>query len=120
MSMKISVIFSNGQPGVVNSTDLDRLLQENALLAFHRSDEWVRVGFEKIRDPHRAKGTSWRDRKALSRQRRIHYEAKSPLVPQGIIESITKKGINTLLLVFYLAAFTLATVQQAQAALGQS
>jgi len=118
--MKISVIVSNGQPGVVNSTDLDRLIQENALLAFHRSDEWVRVGFGEICDPQKARGTSWRDRKALSRQRRIHYEAKSPLIPQEITESIMKKGIHTLLLVFYLAAFMLATAQQAQAALGQS
>jgi hypothetical protein len=31
-----------------------------------------------------------------------------------------KKGIYTLLIIFYLAAFTLATTQRAQAALGQS
>jgi hypothetical protein len=69
--MNMSVIVSSGFPKIVNSEDLDELLQKNIILAFHRSDGWVRVGFDEIREPSGRKGTSWKDRKTLLRQRKL-------------------------------------------------
>lgn len=61
--MIIPVIKLDKLPSLVNSEELDELLRKNALLAFHRSDGWVRVGFDEIRDPYGRKGSSWKDRK---------------------------------------------------------
>lgn len=67
--MKIPIIISNSSLKVVNSEELDELLRKNAVLAFHRSDGWVKVGFDDIRDPNSARKSSWKDRKALRRKR---------------------------------------------------
>lgn len=69
--MKIPVIASGASLSVVNSEDLDELLRNNALLAFHRSDGWVRVGFDDIRDPNGRRGSSWKDRKKQCEQRSL-------------------------------------------------
>jgi len=61
--MIISVIVANGTPSVVHSEELNELLQKNALLAFHRSNGWVRIGFDDIRDSNGRRGSSWKDRK---------------------------------------------------------
>lgn len=71
ITMKIPVISSSASLNVVNSEELDDLLRKNALLAFHRSDGWVRVGFDDIRDPDGRRESSWKDRKALRRQRSL-------------------------------------------------
>ena len=65
--MKILVLFSNGYPGVVSDTDLNKLLDKNELLAFHRADEWVRVGIDEMRDPGGKRELSWKSRKMLNR-----------------------------------------------------
>lgn len=70
-TMKISVIASSGFPGIVNTEELDELLQKHDILAFHRSDGWVRVGLDEIRDPNGRTGSSWKDRKTLLRQRKL-------------------------------------------------
>lgn len=67
--MKIPVLDSKASPRVVNAEELDELLQKNALLAFRRSDGWVRIGFDDMRDPNSRRGSSWKDRKTLCRQR---------------------------------------------------
>jgi len=67
--MKISVIYQDGSKGAVSSDDLDELLQERSVAAFQRSEGWAAVGVASMRDPVRAQGSSWRDRKALSRQK---------------------------------------------------
>ncbi|MDR3578376.1 MAG: hypothetical protein P4L44_00255 [Oryzomonas sp.] len=66
--MKIMVIYQDGSMGAVSSDELDKLLQEKAVLAFRRSDEWAMVGAASVRDPVRTQGSSWRDRKVLTRQ----------------------------------------------------
>lgn len=70
-AMIIPVIVSNGSPSVVNTKELDELLQKNALLAFRRSDGWVRVGFDDMRDPNDRRESSWKDRKTVCRQRSL-------------------------------------------------
>ena len=67
--MNISVIYQDGSTGAVNNDELDELILEKAVLAFRRSDGWAMVGVASVRDPVRAQGSSWRDRKALIRQR---------------------------------------------------
>lgn len=67
--MKIPAIFSNASPNTVSTEELDELLEKNALLAFRRSDGWVMVGVDEMRDPCGRSGSSWKDRKTLSRQR---------------------------------------------------
>jgi hypothetical protein len=67
--MKIMVIYQDGSTGAVNSDELDELLKVKTVLAFRRSDEWAMVGVASVRDPFRTPGSSWRDRKALTRQR---------------------------------------------------
>ena len=69
--MKISVIYRDGSTGAVDDDELDELLQEKVVTAFRRSDEWVMVGVASVRDPFRTQGSSWRDRKALTRQRAL-------------------------------------------------
>jgi hypothetical protein len=69
--MKISVIYLNGSAGAVSSDELDELLQENLLLAFRRSDGWAKAGVAEVRNPVRASGSSWKDRKSLARQRAL-------------------------------------------------
>ncbi|MBW4056672.1 MAG: hypothetical protein HIU83_14970 [Proteobacteria bacterium] len=61
--MIIPVIKVDKSPRLVNAEELDELLRKNALLAFHRSDGWVRVGFDEIRDTYGRKESSWKDRK---------------------------------------------------------
>jgi hypothetical protein len=69
--MKIMVIYQDGSTGAVSNDELDKLLQEKAVLAFRRSDEWAMVGAASVRDPVRTHGSSWKDRKALTRQRAL-------------------------------------------------
>ena len=69
--MIIPVIVSNGSLSVVNTKELDELLQKNALLAFHRSDGWVRVGFDEMREPNGKRESSWRNRRTLCKQRSL-------------------------------------------------
>lgn len=66
--MIVPAIFSNASPNSVSTEELDELLQKNALLAFRRSDGWVMVGVDEMRDPLGRRGSSWKDRKTLSRQ----------------------------------------------------
>lgn len=67
--MIVPVILSNSSTDIVSFKDLDELLQRNALLAFRRSDGWVIVGVDEMRDPCGRIGSSWKDRKSLSQLR---------------------------------------------------
>ncbi len=50
--MYINVIYFDGTPGVVDAGKLDVLIQKRRIIAFRRSNGWVRVG----RDPVRGNG----------------------------------------------------------------
>lgn len=67
--MKISAILSDASTVSVSTEELDELVQKNFLLAFNRSDGWVVVGIDEMRDPGGRRGTSRKDRKILPRQR---------------------------------------------------
>ena len=66
--MKVLALLSDDSTNSVSTEELDELVQKNALLAFHRSDGWVMVGIDEMRDPCGRSGSSWKDRKILSSQ----------------------------------------------------
>jgi hypothetical protein len=61
--MKIPVIYKDGIYGVVDSNELEDLLQHECLLSFQRSSGWVKVGSDELRDRSGMQSSSWRDRK---------------------------------------------------------
>jgi hypothetical protein len=66
--MKVPAILTNNSTNSISTDEIDELLQKKALLAFHRSDGWVMVGVDEMRDPRGRRGSSWKDRKILSRE----------------------------------------------------
>jgi hypothetical protein len=60
----ISVIYFDNLPGMVNPEELDELIEKRMIISFRRSNEWVRVSGDPIRDnglgkfkgPNRRKG----------------------------------------------------------------
>gem|GEM_PF-1107101 len=73
--MIVPAIFSNASTNTVSTEELDELLQKNALLAFRRSDGWVLVGVDEMRDPRSRRGSSWKDRKTLPRLRSLRQSS---------------------------------------------
>jgi len=69
--MIVPAIFSNASPNYIDTEELDELLDKSALVAFRRSNGWVMVGFDEMRDPKGRRGASWKDRKKLSSQRSL-------------------------------------------------
>jgi hypothetical protein len=69
--MIVPAIYSNASPNYIDTVKLDELLHQNALLAFRRSNGWVMVGVDDMRDPEGRRGTSWKDRKTPSSQRSL-------------------------------------------------
>jgi hypothetical protein len=69
--MIVPAIYSNASPNYIDTVKLDELLHNNALLAFRRSNGWVMVGFDEMRDPEGRRGSSWKDRKRVSNQRAL-------------------------------------------------
>ena len=57
------VIFANGEEKVVPSYKLDKLIQEQQITAFLRTDGWVQVGKDPIRkgQPLTWDGNRWSD-----------------------------------------------------------
>jgi hypothetical protein len=49
MEKKIQVIYHNGSTGVVNQFVLDYLIDGKEIVAFMRSDGWVRIASDPIR-----------------------------------------------------------------------
>lgn len=47
--MDITIMSKYGFIGIVSSADLDNLIENHEILAFRRSDGWVRIGQEPIR-----------------------------------------------------------------------
>ncbi len=47
--MQIPVIYFDNTPGAVDPSELDRLIQKRMIIAFRRSNGWVRVGRDKVR-----------------------------------------------------------------------
>ena len=43
--MLFPVIYFDGFPGKVKSEELDGMIRRRMIVAFRRSNEWVRVGF---------------------------------------------------------------------------
>jgi hypothetical protein len=48
--MKIPVIFIDGTVGVVGDDELESFIQKRRILSFRRSDGWVRIPWDTIRD----------------------------------------------------------------------
>jgi hypothetical protein len=63
--MTISVIYRDGTYGIVNSDELEELLQGGSLLSFQRANGWVKVGVDDLRDRSGTQSTSWKDRKEI-------------------------------------------------------
>lgn len=49
MTMEISVIFSDGAPGMVESTELEELIRKKLIFSFRRGDGWVVIGVDPVR-----------------------------------------------------------------------
>jgi hypothetical protein len=47
--IKISVIYVNGQRGMVSAEELESLIKARKIVSFRRSSGWVRVAFDQIR-----------------------------------------------------------------------
>ncbi len=47
--MQIPVIYYDNTPGAVNPDELERLIQKRLIIAFRRSNNWVRVGRDAVR-----------------------------------------------------------------------
>lgn len=62
--MILRVVYTNGETGLVKAADLEALIREEQIVAFCRSDGWVRVGFDAIRYLQRSyqgPGKRWTD-----------------------------------------------------------
>ncbi|GFO69550.1 hypothetical protein GMLC_31290 [Geomonas limicola] len=62
--MILRVVFTSGETGLVQATDLDALIREEKIVAFCRSEGWVRIGFDQIRyleRPYAGPGRRWAD-----------------------------------------------------------
>jgi hypothetical protein len=46
----IPVIYFDNSPGMVKPEELDELIQKRMIISFRRSDEWVRVKGDQIRE----------------------------------------------------------------------
>jgi hypothetical protein len=55
-NMRIQVIYFDNTPGVVDSDRLDDLIDSRSIIAFRRSEGWVRVNG----DPVRGKGGKYK------------------------------------------------------------
>jgi len=56
---EIEVVYSDGSKGVVSESKLDELIASGSLKAFLRSNGWVRIGIDPVREK-RYHGTNWR------------------------------------------------------------
>ncbi|WP_223922978.1 GSU3473 family protein [Geobacter sp. AOG2] len=61
--MKIPVIFIDGTPGVVGAEELDSFVQKRRILSFRRSDGWVRVSRDPVREPSSKNTYEGKDRR---------------------------------------------------------
>jgi hypothetical protein len=62
--MILRVVYTSGETGLVKSSDLESLIKEEQIVAFCRSDGWVRIGFDPIRYMQRTysgPGNRWSD-----------------------------------------------------------
>lgn len=60
----ISVVFVNGDERIVPAYALERLIQAGRILSFHRSEGWVEIGRDPIRNfqqPLTWSGSRWDD-----------------------------------------------------------
>jgi hypothetical protein len=46
----IPIVYFDNSPGKVRPEDLDDLIQKRLIISFHRSNEWVRVKGDPIRE----------------------------------------------------------------------
>jgi hypothetical protein len=62
--MILRVVYTSGETGLVKACDLDQLIKDEQIVAFCRSDGWVRIGFDPIRylqRPFTGPGGRWSD-----------------------------------------------------------
>ena len=51
--MRVQVIYFDNNTGFVNAESLEELIQTRRIIAFKRSDGWVRVGRDPVRHTRR-------------------------------------------------------------------
>ena len=69
--MILRVVYTSGETGLVKASDLDHLIREERIVAFCRSDGWVRIGFDPIRylqRPFTGPGGRWSDMASHKRE----------------------------------------------------
>jgi hypothetical protein len=62
--MIVRVVYTSGETGLVKASDLDQLIADEQIVAFCRSEGWVRIGFDPIRylqRPFSGSGNRWSD-----------------------------------------------------------
>jgi len=62
--MILRVVYTNGETGLVQATELEGLIRDEQIVAFCRADGWVRIGFDPIRyleRPFTGPGRRWAD-----------------------------------------------------------
>ena len=62
--MILRVVYTSGETGLVKASDLENLIRDESIVAFCRSDGWVRIGFDPIRymqRPYSGTGNRWSD-----------------------------------------------------------
>ena len=70
--MKIPVIFVTGQVGHIHRHTLDHLIREKEIVAFHRSEGWVQIGRDPIRNAQHPSPRSGNRRDDTLSQRAEH------------------------------------------------
>ena len=69
--MILRVVYTSGETGLVKANELERLIKQEMIVAFCRSDGWVRIGFDPIRylqRPFKGPGGRWADLSLQNRE----------------------------------------------------
>ncbi|UFS71399.1 hypothetical protein LPW11_04190 [Geomonas sp. RF6] len=62
--MLIRVVYCDGETGLVRASEIEKLIKTDEISAFCRSDGWVRIGTDPIREgqePYEGLGRRWSD-----------------------------------------------------------
>jgi hypothetical protein len=89
--LKIAVILTDGTFQIVSADELNMLLQKKTVQSFLRSDGWVRVGFDALREAGGCQQYAGNDRRKqapLKRSRCSYCEKDFFAVDRGSIYSV--------------------------------
>jgi hypothetical protein len=97
-NMLIQVIYSDNSPGQVRAEGLDDFILNRKIISFHRSEGWVRIGFDPVRwDGGNYNGTERRGRSASAAPLRALWKSRSYLPSQPFVfpEGGSRPGIRS-------------------------